>query len=177
METTPLPELKRRDLLKTVAALGFATLQLPASEPNAPVFFKKDEFATLDKLTDLIIPTDDHSPGAHEAGVAPYIDWMAAHAIEPSEKSSWTKGLAMVDALSQEMCGKRFIKASKQQQIEVLTRLSGGAGTVTPEQTHFWGQLKDTTAYLYYSSSVGIHKDLEYKGNVPIEQFQGFDVT
>ncbi|MCU1292739.1 MAG: hypothetical protein JWP08_1589 [Bryobacterales bacterium] len=167
----------RRDLFKTLAVVGFATLQLPAAEPDKPLFFNRDEFNLLDRLTDLIIPTDDHSPGAHEAGVAKYIDWSTAHAVEPDAKSSWTKGLAEVDALSKELFNVRFLKASKDQQIEAMNRLSGAKGKATEPQQHFWGQLKDTTAFVYYTSSVGIHKDMGYLGNVILEQFQGYDAT
>lgn len=167
----------RRDLLKTFAVAGFATLQLPAADPGNPVFFNRHEFALLDRLTDLIIPTDDHSPGAHDAGVAKYIDWNTAHQIEPDAKSSWTKGLADVDALSKELCNMPFLKASQEQQIEVMNHLCGEKSKPTEDQQRFWGQLRETTTFVYYSSSIGIHKDIGYLGNVLLEQFQGYDAT
>jgi Gluconate 2-dehydrogenase subunit 3 len=167
----------RRDLLKSLAVVGFATLQLPAAEAGKPLFFTRDEFNLLDKLTDLIIPTDDHSPGAHDAGVAKYIDWSTAHEIEPDAKSSWTKGLAEVDALSKELFNVRFLKASNEQQIQAMKRMSGMEGKPTEAQGRFWGQLKDTTAFVYHTSSIGIHQDMQYLGNVILEQFQGYDAT
>lgn len=165
----------RRDLLKTFAVVGFATLQLPAAEAGKPLFFNKHEYETLDVLSELIIPTDDHSPGAHDAGVAKFIDFVTAHEIEPEAKSSWTKGLAEVDALSKELVNTPFLKASKEQQIEVLNRLSGDKASA--DQRRFWGQLRETTTFAYYTSSIGIHKDIEYKGNVILEQFVGYDAT
>ncbi len=90
--------LNRRDLLKTVSAFAFTTLQLRAAEPNAPLFFTKDEFATLDTLTELLIPADDHSPGAHTAGVAVFIDRQVAEAFLPEDKTSWRNGLASVNS-------------------------------------------------------------------------------
>lgn len=167
----------RRDLLKTFAVFGFATLQLPAAEPDKPVFFNRHEFATLDRLTDLIIPTDDHSPGAHEAGVAKYIDWVTAQQIEPEAKSSWTKGLADVDALSKELFNVKFVKASQEQQIELMNRLCGKIGKPDEARVRFWGQLRETTTFVYYTSSIGIHKDIQYLGNVLLDQFQGYDAT
>ncbi len=167
----------RRQLFKTMAVVGFATLQLPAAEPEKPLFFNAHEFATLDRLTDLIIPTDEHSPGAHEAGVAKYIDWSTAHQIDPDAKSSWTKGLAEVDALSKELCNREFVKASQEQQMEVMNHLCGNRGERKQAQEHFWGQLRETTTIVYYTSSVGIHQDMQYLGNVILEQFQGYDAT
>jgi Gluconate 2-dehydrogenase subunit 3 len=75
--------LNRRDLMRAMTAVAFTTLQLPAAEPNAPLFFTKDEFALLDTLTEILIPTDEHSPGAHAAGVAAYIDRTVAEAFLP----------------------------------------------------------------------------------------------
>src|ERR1044072_9201760 len=43
-----------------------------------PQFFTAEEFELLDRLADLIIPADD-APGAHDAGVAEFIDFMVAN--------------------------------------------------------------------------------------------------
>jgi len=170
-------ELDRRELLKALALLPFTTLQLPAAHPNRPVFFKADEFSILDILTEMIIPADEHSPGAHEAGVASYIDWLTAQEIDPDAKTSWTKGLKAVNDLSEELFQKSFSSVSAEQRTEILNRFAGTKDQPTAEQAQFWGQLKDTTAFLYYSSSIGIHEEMNYKGNVILEQFVGYDAT
>ena len=167
-------DLNRRDLFKVLAGAAFTTLQLPAAEPNAPLFFTKDEFATLDTLTDLLIPTDDHSPGAHEAGVAPYIDRSVAEDFLSENKTSWRKGLAAINELSNSACGAPFIKANHEQQIDLLKKLADKEGHPKNEAEKFFTQLKQTTAFAYYSSSIGIHQDINYKGNVILEQFVGY---
>ena len=84
-------DLNRRDLLKFFsAAVTAAPLALAAPEPGKPLFFTKDEFALLDTLTELIIPADDHSAGAHAAGVASYIDKTVAEAFLPEDKTSFS---------------------------------------------------------------------------------------
>lgn len=166
----------RRDLFRGAALLAFTTLQLPAAEAGAPLFFTKDEFALLDALTELIVPADDHSPGAHEAAVAPYIDKTVAEAFDPDEKSSWRKGLACVNDLSQKSNGKPFLQASKKQQIAVLTEMSKNEFQAKTDPEKFFGQLKETTAATYYSTSIGIHQEMNYKGNVVLEQFVGYAV-
>ena len=181
-------ELNRRDLLKLISAVTFAApLALPAPDPSAPLYFTKDEFQLLDSLTELIIPADDHSPGAHAAGVAVYIDKMTAEAFMPEDKSSWRKGLASVNSLAQSTHGKAFLQTSKDQQIALLKKMSereeakqsnkdDDAQTNSekrrPEQ--FFGQLKNTTAFAYYTSSIGIHQETEYKGNVLLDKFVGY---
>jgi Gluconate 2-dehydrogenase subunit 3 len=169
--------LNRRDLVRALTAVAFTRLQLPAAEPGAPLFFTRDEFALLDALTDLLIPTDDHSPGAHEAGVAAYIDRTTAEAFRAEDKETWRKGLAAMNAFSQSTCQCPFLKASKQQQTDMLTRLAAKEHHPETEPEKFFTQLKQTTAFAYYSSSIGIHQDIQYKGNVLLEQFVGYDAT
>jgi hypothetical protein len=171
------PTLNRRDLFKALTAAAFTTLQLPAAEPGAPLFFTKAEFALLDALTDLMIPTDDHSPGAHEAGVAPFIDRRVAEAFLAEDKQSWRKGLAAMNEFSQSSCQCPFLKASLQQQKEMLTKLAAKEKHPETEPEKFFTQLKETTTFAYYSSSIGIHQEINYKGNVLLEQFVGYDAT
>ncbi len=166
--------LNRRDLLKTLTATT-VTLQLPAAEPNAPLFFTKDEFALLDALTEMIVPADDHSPGAHEAGVAAYIDKTVAEAFAPDEKTSWRKGLAAINELSTSLNGKPFLKTTKQQQAALLTKIAAAEKDPKTPPERFFTQVKQTTAFAYYTSKIGIHQEMNYKGNVPLTQFVGYD--
>jgi hypothetical protein len=183
-----MAQLNRRELVEVLAGAAIA-LQLPAAEPGAPLYFTKDEFALLDCLTDLIIPTDEHSPGAHAAGVAAFIDRTTAEAFLAKDKQSWRDGLQLIDKLSQRVNGAPFLETRKEQQIAVLSKMAEneekdknprrGANEDehrTPEQK-FWGQLKETTAFAYYSSNVGIHQEINYKGNVYLKEFVGYDAT
>ncbi|PYT08466.1 MAG: hypothetical protein DMF60_04705 [Acidobacteria bacterium] len=75
-------ELTRREVIKlgagaAIAAtiIGLDSTALAQSAPDkAPLFFTKQEFAVVDEITELIIPADDHSPGARTAQVAGYSD-------------------------------------------------------------------------------------------------------
>jgi hypothetical protein len=169
----------RRDLLRSlsVAAFGSTALQLPAGQPGAPLFFSKADFALLDTLTELIIPTDDHSPGAHAAGVATFIDGFVARSVDPDDKKTWTNGLALVNSLSQKLNDESFSQAKRDQQIAVLKAMSANEKDPKTETDRFWGQLKETTAFAYYTSSIGIHQGMNYKGNVLLEQFVGYEAT
>lgn len=181
-------DVNRRELMKWLSAAAFPPLALPASDPTAPLYFLKDEYQLLDTLTELIIPADDHSPGAHQAGVAKFIDKSVAEAFLPEEKTSWRKGLAGVNALAHSMHNQPFLELDKDQQRSVLQSMSksekagktnasneGDSGENRSRTAQkFWDQLKQTTAFAYYSSSVGIHKEMDYKGNVFLNQFVGY---
>jgi gluconate 2-dehydrogenase gamma chain len=166
--------LNRRDLLKTLTATTVA-LQLPAAGLGAPLFFTKDEFALLDVLTEMIVPADDHSPGAHAAQVAAYIDRTTAEAIVPEEKTSWRQGLASINELSTSVNDVPFLKATKQQQLALLTKIAAAEKDPKTPPEKFFTQLKQTTAFAYYSSKIGIHQEMNYKGNVLLDKFVGYD--
>jgi hypothetical protein len=172
-----LQDLNRRDLFKFAAAAAFTARQLPAFDPNAPLFFTSDQFALLDTLTELIIPADDHSPGARSAGVAAYIDRAVAEAFVAEEKNSWRRGLAAIDQLSMSRFNTSFSRASHSQQVSLLNELAQTEKHPQSEPEKFFTQLKETTAFAYYSSSVGIHDDINYKGNVILDKFVGYEAT
>ena len=155
--------MQRRDLLKLLA--GAAALQLTAAEPGAPLYFSKEEFAALDELTEMIIPADSHSPGAHDAGVAIFIDKTVAEAFLPEDKASWRTGLAP------------FLPLNKAQRLELLTKLAAKEENPGTDAERFFNQLKESTAQAYYTSSIGIHQDIQYVGNVIQEQFAGYDAS
>jgi hypothetical protein len=160
-------ELSRREALKLTGG-AFLYLQLAAAEPGAPLFFTRDEFALLDELTELLIPADDHSPGAHAAGVAAYIDRTVAEAYVPDEKTSWRKGLAAIGQLLHER---------DTQPAAVLTKLAAKEEDPQTEAEKFFTQLKQTTAFAYYSSSIGIHEEMGYLGNVILQEFRGYEAN
>lgn len=169
----------RRDILKilTASAALAGPLQLAAAEPDKPLYFTKDEFALLDHLTEILIPRDAHSGGAHEAGVAAFIDRTAAEAFMPEDKQSWNKGLAEIDRLSVGETKRTFLKATKDQQIALLKKLAKADDSPKSDGEKFFGQLKNTTVFGYYTSKIGIHEEMEYKGNVILEQFAGYEAS
>src|SRR5215813_15434009 len=88
----------RRDILKTLAigAVGGSVLQvIPAEAAEfahqavrrekaaaagkyAPKYFSPHQYETLNTLCDAIIPRDDHSGGAVEAGAPEFIDLLTS---------------------------------------------------------------------------------------------------
>jgi hypothetical protein len=165
--------LTRREMLEAAAAAALAAPLVQAgggtaaSGAGAPVrFLTPAELALLDELTEMIIPTDDHSPGARAAGVAAYIDARLAESLEPEWQATWRAGLAAVEALSRQLNGKAFLQATADQRLAVLTRMAAGESNPRTAEARFFNELKRRTAQAYYTSKIGIHQDQEYKGNV-----------
>lgn len=179
----------RRDMLKLTATAALAVPLVgissaatanaateTAAQWKAPLFFTRDEFAMVDEISELIIPTDEHSPGARAAGCAAYIDARLAESWTDEPKTEWREGLKAVNAVSQEMHGKSFMQATPDERVAVLTRISANERDPKKPEEKFFREIKGRTAHAYYTSKIGIHQEMEYKGNVPIKEFVGFDV-
>lgn len=176
--------LSRRQMLELTAAAVAATplVKVPAealvtaSPPGK--FLTAAELALVDELSEMIIPTDDHSPGAKAAGVAAYIDYRLSISLEPAWQAKWRTGLRGVNGLSRELNGKAFLDASADQRLAVLTKMAAGEENPKTPPEQFFNELKRWTVVGYYTSSIGIHKDQEYKGNVfQTGEFAGYDAT
>jgi hypothetical protein len=84
-------------------------------------FFTADEYALIETLTDLIIPNDG-TPGAKDAGVAEFIDFMTFS--DPEIQFPMRYGAGWLDARSRGLFNAAFVNLSKEQQTGMLRRLA-----------------------------------------------------
>jgi hypothetical protein len=169
----------RRDVLKAAGAVVAGKLvagQLVAlrAQTASPEYFTAEEFTLLDELTELIIPADEQSPGARAAQCASFIDRQLREAVEDEPRSQWRDGLARIEALSREMHGAKFLETSAEQRVAVLSRVARNEGDPQNAEERFFEDLKSRTVFAYYTSKIGIHDELAYKGNVYQEEFAGY---
>ena len=116
-----------------------------AAEPAyTPLFFSPAQFRLVERLAEMIIPADD-TPGAREAGVAEFIDFMVANrvpvngieemsrnlAIGAEVQGHFQAGLGWLDAHSTSEFGHGFLDCSEQQQHQPApgNRLQGQVHT------------------------------------------------
>jgi len=146
------------------------------ASPYAAQFFKPQEFRTVDILTEMILPRDD-KPGARDARVADYIDFLvfSAAEFEPAMQKDWLEGLALLDRLSQQEFGHAFAEISDEQRHGLLTVMS--VPETDPKTHHegypFFRLVKDTTVDAFYTSRVGLMDVLEYQGLSYLSEFPG----
>lgn len=135
-------------------------------------FFNPHELETIAAISDLIIPTDEHSPGARAAGVSGFIDLMVTES--PSEiKALWRDGLAAVDSMSEREFSAVFNRAGQEQQISLLKTISRNERRPKTIEERFFVAIKSLTVDAYYTSPIGIHQDLRYQGNAVLKEFVG----
>ncbi len=174
-------DLTRRDLIKlgaaatVTASLGAGTLLAQSAAPAT--FFTADELALVDELSEMIVPTDAHSPGARAAKVAGYIDARLAEATDADERTRWRDGLKVVEALSREATGKPFLQGTPDERHAVLTRMARNEDKPQAPGERFFAELKAKVVRAYYTSEIGIKQEMEYKGNSYLPEFVGFDVS
>ncbi|HWO02756.1 MAG TPA: gluconate 2-dehydrogenase subunit 3 family protein [Blastocatellia bacterium] len=135
-------------------------------------FFSEDENRTVIEMSELIIPADASSPGAKAAKVNEYIDLIVSESPEPI-KQTWREGLAAVNKMSRDKFGKPFPDASVDQQIELLKGISQNEKSPQTVEERFFRTIKYGTVDGYYTSEIGIHKELHYKGNTYLKEFTG----
>jgi hypothetical protein len=171
-----MPKHSRREALVAILSTAGSPLALSsralAGSVYQPKFFSAVEMQTLDALTETIIPADGHSPGARAARVSEYIDVILSEA-KPDVKTLWSEGLAAIDRLASNACGKRYAQCSDEQQYELMAGIAGNEETAVTAEGRFFVALKAATIDGYYTSSIGIHQDLEYQGNTAVLEFAG----
>jgi gluconate 2-dehydrogenase gamma chain len=144
--------------------------------PYTPHFFNPEEFETVKLLTEMILPTDDQ-PGAKEAKVADYIDFVvfSAEELEPSLQRAWTDGLVLLERESKKQLGKAFRDASEADRVTLLTEMS--LPERDPEAPHegyeFFRLVKEMTVEGFYTSKLGLLDVLNYQGMNYFSEFPG----
>jgi|SRR5579872_4655516 len=164
----------RRDLILIAAA---AVAAAPLAAQSAPAFFTPDELRMVEELSEIIIPADDHSPGARAAGVAAFIDKSLAESFEEEPRTEFRDGLRSVDKLCHDMHHTSFLEATPEQRVAVVARMARNEKSPKKTEEHFFLEIKFRTAHAYYTSDIGIHKEIEYKGNTMLNQFVGYDAS
>lgn len=148
------------------------TQRAAGSKPFTPRFFKPGEFAMVSILVDLIIPRDERSGSATDAGVPQFMDFMMID--QPRRQVAMRGGLALIDRLSMDRFGKRFTAASDAQRRQLLDEI---AYTTNPDRglsqaIAFFSSFRDLTASGFWSTKMGI-ADLQYQGNVFVDEWTG----
>lgn len=190
-------QLTRRDAIKTIGAgvgviaslpvLGRSagaqelashdhahhTGQATAAAKAEPLkFFTEEENRTVIEMSERIIPADEHSPGAKAARVSEYIDLVVSESPEGTKKT-WRDGLAAINKMSRDKFGKPFADSTIDQQIELLKEISKNERSPQTVEERFFRTIKYAAVDGYYTSEIGIHKELQYKGNSYLKEFTG----
>ena len=129
-------------------------------------FFDAHEMATIALIADLIIPRDEHSGNASDAGVPAFIEFIVKD--EPVHQLPMRGGLRWLDIQCLNRNGKDFAGCTPDQRIAMLQEIAYPmkAKPETQQGVAFFNKIRDLTAIGFFTSKMGI-EDLGYKGNSP----------
>lgn len=129
-------------------------------------FFSEHEMATITVLVDYIIPKDDFSGSASEAGVPDFIEFIVKDM--PDYQTPMRGGLKWVDIRCQKKFGQVFKKCKENEQVALLDEIAYPSKSRPEVQqgVNFFKTLRNLTASGFYTSKIGID-DLGYVGNKP----------
>jgi gluconate 2-dehydrogenase gamma chain len=191
-DLAPGKDISRRGAVQLLAALPVAAfLSWPGAEqekarrfvdnalraaaegtPFAPKFFTPAEFRTAGVLADMIIPRDERSGNATDAGVPEFMDFMMMD--RPAGQKWMRPGLAWIDAQSMSRFGKAFADATESQREAIVNDIAWPARSTAAmtDGVSFFNRFRDLTSSGFWSSKIGV-KDLRYEGNTFVSDWNG----
>jgi len=187
--------ISRRDVLKTLAAgaAGGSVLQViplqaaeaahqmvrkekatAAAGKYVPKYFTVKQYETLTSLCDAIIPRDEKSGGAVDAGAPEFIDLLTSENAEFQNRLGG--GLMWLDSYCIDHYGKVYMESLPEQRKEVVEliayRKNAKANPEIQQGVAFFAVLRNMTCDGFYTSKIGID-DLQYIGNVTRSEWPG----
>jgi len=177
------------DELASASGLAQAAREATApTAPYAPRFFTAHEWETVRVLVDLIIPRDERSGSATDAGVPELMDFLMIDeprlAHESSRQTAVRGGLAWIDAECQRRFDKTLVACTETERIALLddisqplpeTILEDPDAPTIPPLSHgraFFATFRDLTATGFWTTKMGM-EDLQYLGNRYVADWNG----
>jgi gluconate 2-dehydrogenase gamma chain len=187
--------VSRRDVLRSLAigaTAGSVLTMIPAQAAEyahalvqkekaastagkyVPKFFPARQYETLVSLCDTIIPKDEKSGGAVEAGAPEFIDLLTSENVE--FQTQLGGGLMWLDTHCIDEFGKVYMECTPEQRKTTLDLIAYRRnGKTTPglkPGIAFFVTLRNMTCDGFYTSKIGI-ADLQYIGNTSVHEFPG----
>ena len=187
--------ISRRDVLKNLAvgAAGGSVLQMIPAEAAAmahemiraekasstagkyaPKYFPQHQYLTLVALCDAIIPRDNVSGGAVEAGAPEFIDLLTSE--NEDFQLIFGGGMMWLDNFCTDRYEHAFLSCSPEQRKEALDLIAFRKNAVSDvsltQGVAFFAKLRNMTCDGFYTSKIGI-EDLKYIGNTAVAEFPG----
>ena len=143
-----------------------------AGAAYAPNFFHADEWRQVRVLVDLIIPKDERSGSATDAGVPEFMDFIC---VAYPNYQTWVRdGLRWLDGLAYDTYHRNFAHCTDAERRAMLDQIAWPA-KAKPEMragVQFFNQMRDFTASGFWSSQMGV-KDIGYMGNTALAEWHG----
>ena len=173
-------DVTRRDVVGLLGSMPLlwkkwdvqADRRIGGSAEKPAGFFTATELTTVRILADLIVPRDEHSGSATDAGVPEFLDFVVTE--WPEHQTPIRGGLAWLDRESTRRFTRPFREISASEQTAILDDIAFPA-RAKPEMAagvQFFNAFRDLVLSGFYSSKEGV-KDLGYIGNTFVTEWKG----
>ncbi len=169
-------DMDRRNVVRALtlapAILPLASLSASAAAAYSPKFFSAAEFELVATLGELILPQTE-TPGARAAKAHEHIDLVLSEEI-PEIQRAFRNGLAWVEQRSQDLYGQKFLQLAAENQNSILMHMAASKTTDPEDGGHgFFLDLRRRVVFAYYTSEIGLHQELNYKGKQALSHWEG----
>lgn len=133
---------------------------------GSETFFDEHEMETINILADIIIPKDETSGGATDAGVPEFIEFIVKDM--PYNQLPMRGGLRWLDLQCMKKNNQAFVNCSIEEQLMMVDEIAYPE-KAKPEMQQgiaFFNLMRNLTACGFFTSKLGI-QDLGYVGNQP----------
>jgi gluconate 2-dehydrogenase subunit 3-like protein len=145
-----------------------------SSSGYTPKFFSPHQYQTLQALCQTIIPSEDGSGGALEAGAPEFIDLLTSE--NPQYQLKLGGGLMWLDSACTDRYGKGYLECTAEQQRQMLDQIAYRRNALADPRlsqgVDFFSFLRLMTVDGFFTSEIGI-KYLGYIGNKYMKSFAG----
>ena len=145
---------------------------MSTAKPFVPKFFTANEFKLVRLLADILIPKDERSGSATDAGVPEFMDFMMID--QPTRQVAMRGGLAWLDVECQQRFDKTLLNCTEVERTAVLDDIAWPS-RAKPELAHgvaFFNSFRDLTASGFWTTKMGID-DLQFMGNRSVARWNG----
>ena len=163
-----------------------------AGKAYVPKFFNPQEWKTVRILVDLIIPKDERSGSATDAGVPEFMDYLMNDPTDTDlqrerRQTAMRGGLAWINSVSERRFGHGFAEATEAERTKILDEIAYSKDEQEDEAEmreprdlrvmvkhgpSFFNSFRDLTASGFWSSKMGV-EDLGYMGNKFVAEWKG----
>jgi hypothetical protein len=159
--------MQRRTLVQILASSALAR-PVPA---QSPAFFTPSEFQILERLCDLLLPSDATGPGAREAQLAASLDAML-HPAPQATQQEWRAALALVNQTALAAAGRPFLECEPAVQESVMREMAAAEDQPQTPLQRFFPVFKALAIDAFSNSPAG-KRFFGYQGDTALARFSG----
>ena len=166
-----IPGCGPSDIENAASKVMSASKTMPLAD-REPTVLNRHQYETVKVLADWIIPADDRSGSATDAGVPAFIDFILEEV--DGREESLTAGLDWLDEYVSTQDANTFVDLNTEAQQAILNQIAwpDDVQAGLEDGATFFTLMRDLTASGFWSSQMGV-EDLGYKGNTANPSWEG----